>query len=211
MMLKTLLIGAILMTGLSTAHDASATTDRILMVVRDDSRDQDLMLEKEVFVMQNILQEAGFEIDVVTVNDEHLTGNVSLAPNLAFSDIDISNYAGLILPCMAAEPGKAMPEKVVHLIRRANDAQLPIGAMRGSVRELARAGALEGHRYSYARQVDLDDHPEFRNAIFEGTGVSKDRRISTAGICPLAAKVLGGTDGTITLTKAFIEAVQASP
>ena len=45
MMFKTLLIGVILMTGISTAPEASATGDRILMVVRDDSRDQDLMLE----------------------------------------------------------------------------------------------------------------------------------------------------------------------
>ena len=73
-MLKTLLLGVILMTGLSTTLEASATNGRILMVVRDDSRYQDLMLEKEVFVMQNILNEAGYEIDVVTVNDEPLTG-----------------------------------------------------------------------------------------------------------------------------------------
>ena len=64
-MFKTLILGVILMTGLSTALEASATNGRILMIVRDDSRDQDLMLEKEVFVLQNILNEAGYEADVV--------------------------------------------------------------------------------------------------------------------------------------------------
>lgn len=159
--------------------------------------------------MLDLIKNAGYDIDVATVTDEPLTGSVSLKPDLALSEIDLSRYVGLILPCMAAEPQKAMPEKIVHLIRRAQEAGLPIGAMRGSVRELARAGALEGHRYSYATQVDLEANPEFRNAIFEGTGVSRDRKISTAGICPLAAKVLGGTDGTTALTQAFLETVGA--
>lgn len=208
-MIKTLLIGAILMTGLSTVTESSASTDRILMVVRDDSRDQDLMLEQEVFVMQDLIRNVGYDIDVATVTDEPLTGKVSLEPDLALNEINLSDYDGLILPCMAAEPQKAMPEKIVHFIRRAEEAGLPVGAMRGSVRELARAGALDGHRYSYATQVDLDSNPEFRNATFEGTGVSKDRKITTAGICPLAAKVLGGTDGTTALTQAFLETVKA--
>ena len=207
-MTKALLIGLLIMVGTTATEPVAAEpNNRILMIVRDDSRDQDLMLEQEVFVMQELIKKAGYDIDVATVTDQPLTGNVTLEPNIQLSEIDFSNYDGLILPCMAAEPQKAMPEKVLPIIKRARDQGLPIGAMRGSVRELARAGALDGHRYSYAAQVDLDEHPEFRNATFEGTGVTTDRMITTAGICPLAAKVLGGTDATSQLTTAFIETV----
>ena len=199
--LKTVFLGVLLMTSLSTAAEP---TNRILMIVRDDSRDQDLMLEQEVFAMQDLIRAAGYTIDVATVNDQPLTGKQSLSPNISLDEIDFAKYDGLILPCMAAEPEKSMPDAIVDLIRRAEAHELPIGAMRGSVRELARAGVLEGRQYSYAAQVDLDAHPEFRNADFEGTGVSTDGRITTAGICPLAAKVLGGTDGTSALTTAFL-------
>lgn len=208
-MTKPFLIGLLIMFGVTVGEPVLAEPNkRVLMLVRDDSRDQDLMLEQEVFVMKELINKAGYVLDIATVTDQPLIGNVTLEPTIQLNEIDLSNYDGLILPCMAAEPQKAMPEKVLPIIKRARDLGLPIGAMRGSVRELAKAGALDGHRYSYASQVDLDDHPEFRHAAFEGTGVTTDRLITTAGICPLAAKVLGGTDATRQLTTAFIETVE---
>ena len=69
------------------------------------------MLEQEVFVMQELIKQAGYAIDVATVNDQPLRGNITLEPNVSLSEIDFSNYDGLILPCMAAAPKKAMPEK----------------------------------------------------------------------------------------------------
>ena len=196
----------------TTTLDASAKpNERILMVVRDDSRDQDLMLQQEAFVMRDLIEAAGYDVDVVTVNDEPLLGEVSLHPDLTLAEVKLTNYVGLILPCMAAEPQKAMPEKIVRLVERAQARALPMGAMRGSVRELARAGVLAGRRYAYATQVDLDANPEFRGATYTGTGVTTDNGVSTAGICPLAAKVLDQPDATTELTQAFLTSVSDRP
>lgn len=76
-------------------------------------------------------------------------------------------------------------------------------AVRGSVRELARAGGLKaGRRYSFAGQVD---HPDFREGVFVGTGVTVDAGVVTAGICPLAANALDEPDATRSLATAFLE------
>ena len=69
---------------------------------------------------------------------------------------------------------------------------------------LARAGGIEGRRYAFASAVDIGERPEFLGGKYEGIGVVRDGTISTAGICPLAARSLGEADGTHDLMINFI-------
>lgn len=192
---------------MSSNQSASAdASERVLMIVRDGSRDQDLMLREEVFVMRDMIAAAGYAVDVATVHDQPLAGDgVELTPDLALDAIDIAAYRGLMLPCMAPEPGSAMADNIVDLIRRAVDGGLALGAMRGSVREIARAGGLNGRRYSYLGAPDRDKNPEFQGAEFVDPGVTQDKNVATAGICPLAAQKSGAPDATAQLTDAFLE------
>ena len=82
-------------------------------------------------------------------------------------------------------------------------------ASRGSVAILGKAGALEGKKYSYAQDVDVNERPEFKGGTYEGTGYSRDGNITTVGICPLASRSLKKPDGTEDLTRGFIESLQS--
>lgn len=195
---------------MSGSASGSPSAKRVLMIVRDDSRDHELMLRDEVFLMRRMIADAGYAVDVVTATDAPLTGGeVTLAPDLTLDAVQPEDYQGLMLPCMAPVPGTPMPDRLIRLIERVVVRDIPTGAMRGSVRELARAGGLKGRKYAYAGPVDLDEQPEFRGATFVGTDVTKDRKVATAGICPLAALKRGDPDATAALTEAFIELLEA--
>jgi putative intracellular protease/amidase len=179
---------------------------RILLYVRNDSRFQDLMIDQEVFVMRDKLEASGYAVDILTQNDEPLTGEVTLAPNKRLADIVMMDYAGLALPCMAPEPTKSPPDDMVSLAKQAKSLNLPVAAMRGSVWALAHAGLLVGRRYAYATELDL---PEFADATFVGTDVTVDGPVATAGICPTVVMKRGGTDQTAELTDAFLEVLES--
>lgn len=186
-------------------HEDARAEPRILMVVKEGSRDLDLMLRDEVLVSRATLEAAGCRVDIAVPSDRALVGaEITLAPEVAIADVDIADYDGLYLPCMAPEPGTKAPPAVEALIVRAAELGLPIAAARGSVRDVAAAGALVGREYSYAADPDLDQNPEFRGSTFRDTGVTRSGNLVTSGICPLAAKVLGGDDDTTKLANEFL-------
>ena len=186
---------------------AAEPGDRVFMFVRDGSRDLDLMLREEVGVMRSMLTEAGYVVDIATSSGEPMSAEgTTLEPTVSLNEVDMENYAGMILPCMAPASGHAMPAAVESLAAQAAELGLPIAASRGSVTTLANVGALRGHRY--AAFAGAADREEFANGEFMGTGVVRDRTISTAGICPLASRSLGEPDGTVELTTSFIAALE---
>ena len=196
----------VLLTTLMAALPAVADeTDRVFLFVRDGSRDLSLMLTQEVGVMRTMLEDAGYAVDIATTSGEPMVADgVTLNPNIELAEVDASNYVGIVLPCMAPAQGHAMPAAVDNIIAEATELGLPMAASRGSVAALAQAGALRGHRYAYAGAVDLEERPEFAGGEFMGIGVVRDRKISTAGICPLASRSLGEPDGTVDLMRSFI-------
>ena len=178
----------------------------VFMFIRDGSRDLDLMLTQEVVVMKNMLEDAGYEVDIATASGEPMVADtITIAPTVSLDEVDVSAYAGVVLPCMAPARGFGVPDKVDAIMRQAVKMDLPIAASRGSVETLAHAGGIVGRRYAFASAVDLEKRPEFLGGDFQGIGVVRDGNVSTAGICPLAAKSLGEPDGTTDLMLAFIE------
>ncbi len=204
-----LLVTAFTLLCTSTAYaDANG---RIFMFVRDGSRDLDLMLREEVNVMRQLLESAGYRVDVATADGQPLVGQKeTLVPTVALAEVDISRYDGVILPCMAPAPGTPFAAEALALLEQAVAADLPIAASRGSVGAVALAGGLKDHSYSYAGEVDLEQRPEFAGASYMGTGYTLDGNLATAGICPLAARSLGEPDGTVDLTEAFIRALASA-
>ena len=59
---------------MSGTASASPAAKRVLMIVRDDSRDHELMLRDEALLMRKMIADAGYEVDVVTATDAPLTG-----------------------------------------------------------------------------------------------------------------------------------------
>jgi putative intracellular protease/amidase len=203
------LIASILFASLSLLVVAPLHADesaKVFMFVREGSRDFDLMLEKEVGVMRHMLEQAGYTVDIATATGKAMSGDsMILMPTVALGDVVISDYVGVILPCMAPAEGFSVPAIVDVIVEQAVAAGIPIAAARGSVVTLARAGGLEGRRYSFPR--DASDRPEFAGSIYEGVTVTGFEGMATSAICPLAARESGKRDGTAGLTRVFIESL----
>ena len=194
-------MAALFATGIALADSAGS----VFMFVRDGSRDLDLMLREEVGVMTQMLEEAGYRVDIATASGEAMVASsTTLTPTVTLDEVDLGSYAGVVLPCMAPARGFEVPDEVTALTRQAVELGLPIAASRGSVETLAQAGGLVDRRYAFASAVDVNERPEFLGGSFQGIGVIRDENISTAGICPLAARSLGETDGTADLMVNFI-------
>lgn len=200
----------ILFSGFGTA--SAEVESKVLMYVAEGSEDLDLMLTKEVSVMRQMLEDAGYSVDIVTSRDQTMTSETTtLVPTISLADVDIDDYAGLILPCMAPAPGTAPPPaKVDEILEAAIAKDKPIAASRAAVVTLAKAGGVAGREYAFASPVDTQKRPEFAGGTFLGIGVVRDGNISTAGICPLSAKMSGEEDGTVELTRHFIESLAES-
>jgi len=178
-------------------------TAKVFMYVREGSRDLDLMLTQEVAVMRGMLEDAGYTVDIATPGDAPLaSASTTLAPTVRLADVNVADYAGVILPCMAPPLDSPMPARVEEIAAEAVALGLPFAASRGSVATLAKAGGLQDRQFAYA--ADPAGRPEFAGGTFLGVGVVRDGNISTAGICPLAARALDKADGTVELTELFI-------
>ncbi|MGI9206032.1 MAG: DJ-1/PfpI family protein [Woeseiaceae bacterium] len=209
-MIRGLSIAITLLSVIGIAH--AENSSKVFMYVTDGSRDLELMLTEEVGVMQRMLQEAGYTVDIATSDDRIMTAeSATLTPTVNLADVNIDDYAGVILPCMAPAPGTAPPPaKVAEILEAAVARNKPIAASRGSVVDLAKAGGIADREYAFASPVDTSERTEFAGGFFRGIGVVRDGNISTAGICPLAARSLGEEDGTVELTQNFIDSLADS-
>ena len=158
------------------------------------------MLTKEVGVMMSMLEEAGFEVVVASGSAQPLVAQTTtLQPDLKLADVDVSDYVGVIVPCLALGYSGS-PATTVEMVRQAVSEGTPVAAQRSAVLTFARAGVLAGRQYA-----SWEDHsPE---GDFVGLGVVQDGIIITSGVCPYAARAYGGRDGTPELTQKLIDAL----
>ena len=190
------------------------STSKVLLIPREgQSANLDFMLKKEVGVMTDLLEKAGFKVVVANVSGQPLEGIMrTLKPDLKLSEVKVDDYAGVIMPCMAVGlfPGPPVSPIAISVIKQAVSRGKPVAAALGSVYILAEAGALKDKRYAFAddpsielpriRKKDL----RFEGAIYSGMGVVRDGRIITSGVCPTTEGWLGRPDCTLELTQAFI-------
>jgi putative intracellular protease/amidase len=179
---------------------AAQQRSQVLMIVNEaKSEDLELMLTKEVGVMKDLLRKAGFEVAVSSGSSLPLTvGTTMLKPDLKFSDAVVTDYKGIIIPCMATSASPLTPEGYA-IIRQAVEKGIPIAAQTGSVVLLSQAGVLKGKRYALAK-----GWPNLDGAVYGGEGIVQDGKIITSGICPMMAKNTGRPDGTSRLIETLI-------
>ena len=168
------------------------------------------MINEEINVMSSMLEEAGFDVIVATASGEPLEGqSTQLIPDLKLADVNVEDYAGIMLPCFSAgsERWHAFPEEI-SLVKQAVSLGKPIAAQHGAVIMLAEAGALVGKKYASSK--DLTHYAKGfanANAIYSGEGVIQDGNMITSSTCPRYVKY-GARHGTVELTELFIETLQ---
>ena len=196
-----LILVVILLAGCTEEPTGVIGDKKVLIFVRDGSKYPEYMLTQEVGVMLSMLEEAGILAVVATQNADSYAGyEPALKSDILLQDINVSDYDGFLLPCMAAgSPGPIQDDAIV-MVTEAAAQNKPIAAQFGSVPTLAEAGLLDGKHYAYRRDA-------FPEGIYEGTGVMQDGIIITSGTCPQAARYYDRPDGTPELTQLLIDAI----
>ena len=211
------MIFAVVLACVSPAFGQSSS--RVLMVPREGySTDLDLMIKMEVEVMNLLLKQAGFNVDIATTSGQPILGPTQKIEKVQrLSEINVDNYAGVIMPCMAVGmfPGPPVSSEAVAIVKKALSDGKPVAAAANSSIILAEAGVLKGKRYAYATdplkttQRFPKTDPRFEGAIYSGPGVVQDGLIVTSGICPTLERMMGMPGGNVELTQKFIAAIRA--
>jgi putative intracellular protease/amidase len=172
--------------------------------MRDGSPDLEFMLKNEVTVMKDTLERSGIRVVVATLDGSTFSaGSARVKTDMKLADVKVGDYAGFILPCMAA--GGLISAESVALVKKAISTGKPVAAQRGSVLALAKAGALNGKRFAEATEPK---NPYFEGAIYSGTGVVRDGLVVTSGICPYVSRQLKTSDETEQLTLTLVQAIK---
>jgi putative intracellular protease/amidase len=189
---------------------------QVLLIPREGQQIPDqfsLMLKREVGVMTEMLQKAGYKVVVATTSGQPVEGILNkLNPDLKLSEVKVDDYAGFILPCMAVGlfPGPPVSPITVSIVKQALAQGKPVAAALGSVYTLAEAGALKGKRYAFIDDPFIElprirsKDMRFEGAIYSGHGVVQDGNIITSGVCPATEGWMGPPECTPELTRAFI-------
>jgi putative intracellular protease/amidase len=187
---------------------------RILLIPREGSSlDLDLMIKMEVGVMAVLLKNAGFEVDMATTSGQPILGPTQkLDKIMRLADVNLSNYQGIILACMAvgAFPGAPVSQEAVALVKQALSEGKPVAANSNSGTVLAEAGVLKGKKFAFQRdplkttEIFKTTDLRFTDAIYSGTGVVQDGKIITSGVCAYIELRSGMENMTNKLTRAFI-------
>ena len=195
------IIAAILLVGCSGEPTETWSGPKVLVYVRDGSFYPEYMLTHELGVMLSMLEDAGvLAVVAAQSEDSYQDYEPPLNIDILLQDVNVADYDGFLLPCMAAGKRINTSDDAVAMVAEAAAQNKPIAALHGSIFTLAEAGLLDGRHYAY-------EDAAFPEGIYEGTGVVQDGNIITSGTCSEAASYYGLPDGTAELTQKLIEAV----
>jgi len=178
---------------------AKGNKEKVLLFIRHGkSIDLEFLIDQEVDLMTSMLEEAGFKVIVATGSGEpiqyyrySLKKLVLFKPDLKLADVRVSDYTGIIMPCLARGEFEIPDPEEISIVTEAVALGLPIAAQHGAVHILVEAGVLEGKKYA-----------------FKFGGVIQDGTIITSSHCPNAARFYGEADGTSELTERFIRTLK---
>jgi putative intracellular protease/amidase len=190
---------------------------KVLMIPREGySADLDQAIKGEVGVMTMLLKKAGLEADIATTSGRPILGPTQkIEKVLILSDVNVNDYVGVIMPCMAVGmfPGPPVSPEAVAVAKKALTDGKPVAAAANSSIILAEAGLLKGKKYAFAEDPLKTSErwkrrdPRFEGAIYSGPGVVQDGKIITSGACPMIERTYGLPNNTVELTKRFIAAI----
>ncbi|MGA2263472.1 MAG: DJ-1/PfpI family protein [Acidobacteriota bacterium] len=125
---------------------------KVLLIAREAPKyaDLDLMIDKEVAVMRNLLSQAGFEVVVASVSGQPLVGSSkTLTPDLKLGEVKTADYVGFIIPCLVVD--SELPADFAASLKTAMGNGKPVAAQSCAVGALAKAGFLSGKKYAFIR------------------------------------------------------------
>ena len=191
---------------------------KVLMIPREGySSDLDQAIKMEVGVMTTLLKKAGFEVDIASTSGQPILGPTQkIEKVLRLSEINLNDYVGIIMPCMAVGmfPGPPVSPQTVAIVKKSLTDGKPVAAAANATIILADAGLLKGKKYAFATDPlkTSETWPRkdlrFEGAIYSGPGVVQDGLIISSGICPTLERILGVQNGTVELTQKFIAAIK---
>lgn len=194
------------------------STSKVLMITREGySTDLDLMIKMEVGVMTTLLKKAGFEVDIASTSGQPILGPTQKIENVSrLSEINLTDYVGIIMPCMAVGmfPGPPVSPQTVAIVKKSLADGKPVAAAANASIILADAGVLKGKKYAYitdplkTTEIWKRTDPRFEGAIYSGPGVVQDGLIITSGVCPTLERIFGMQNGTVEITQKFIAAIK---
>ena len=196
---------------LAMRNEAHAAKLKVLLVPREGGHYEDYVIIEEPVVMKAMLEQAGFKVIVATISGANVEGqNYNLNTDKKLSDVNVKDYAGIIMACMAVGQSEwhARPDEI-SLVQEAVAHDILIAAQQGSVIILAEAGVLAGKKYSYGEYGGMPYiNKSFDDAIYSGTDVVQDGNIITSSYNPWFTKTKQLVHGTFDLTDRFIEAIK---
>ncbi len=205
---------------LAQKSPAFGQSGKVLMIIREGfPADIDLTLKMEVGVMNLLLNQTGFQVDVASTSGQPIVGPTrKIEKVMRLSEIKGDDYVGIIMPCMAVGwyPGPPVSPQAIEIVKKALADGKPVAAAVNASSLLAEAGLLRGKRYAYFKDPLKTDEKwkltdlRYEGGIYSGDGVVQDGKILTSGVCPVLESVFGKQDGTVQLTKAFIAAIGPS-
>jgi putative intracellular protease/amidase len=207
MLLVILVVGAALVLALCIAQQSVSAerSNKVLLMLREiGSADEQYMTTNEALMIKKMLEEAGFTVVIASVSGlkfVRMGEDIALEPDVTLADVNIADYVGCIIPCMAF-PGAIVKPEEVALAKHIVAAGKPVAAQHKGVVILAEAGVLVGKRYSYDAEQTYD--PRFNGGIYSGNGVVQDGKIITSSYCP----DFGVMDQTAELIQTLIAELQ---
>jgi len=129
--------------------NAAKGSGKVLLIAHEQSMDMELMLTKEVGVMIDLLEKAGFDVIVASETAQPITeSSTTLTPDLKLADVNVDDYVGIILPCMATDKDASPRSKETEIVIKAVSQGKPIAAQDYGVYILAVAGAMNGKKFA---------------------------------------------------------------
>ncbi|MBG0858447.1 MAG: DJ-1/PfpI family protein, partial [Bacteroidales bacterium] len=130
----TLMACAIFITGcLSIFTSCKREVPKVLLFIEDNSVDLGYMLTHEVGKMSELLKQSGFEVTIATITGEVLKADsINVTPDIRLSEVNIDEYTGFIMPCMAPDDTIVTSEEIDFVRKVVNEGK-PIAAQTGAV------------------------------------------------------------------------------
>ena len=172
---------------------AVGAQQKVLLIARETSLEMEFMINNEVSVMTDLLKKSGHQVVVATASGEPISdGRARLIPDLKLADVVLSDYAGILIPCMeAGDFPDAVPEASVPILKAAFKAGTPIAAQH-SLEMIGAAGLVS-----------------FGHPVATGPGVVVDGKLITSYNCPHQAKMSGKAVDTYELIADFVKALRS--
>ncbi len=176
---------------------------KVLLIIREAKPPQfgDVMVTKELGVMREMLQNAGYQVEIASPTAEPWgTEKATVKPDLKLHDVNVADYKAFVIPCLSIDSAQLHPDLAAIIKTAMAQGKLVAGQNMG-VHMLAKAGVLKDRKYA---AIELTSR-ELSEGTWAGTGIAKDGNIITSGTCPGMAQAFKGTeDGTTKLMEAVI-------